>query len=160
MEITFRTTTKSDDLENVREIVKSSGFFFDHEIEVAVELVEEHLKVGEISGYYFVFAEVDGKTAGYSCFGPIACTKSSHDLFWLATHEEYRGKGIGKKLLEETYKYAKQMGCKALYAETSAKEQYKPTQYFYDKNGFIKEAVLKDFYDVNDDKIIYVKRLV
>ena len=35
----FRTEVKRDDLENVREILHSSGFFYDFEIAVAVELV-------------------------------------------------------------------------------------------------------------------------
>jgi ribosomal protein S18 acetylase RimI-like enzyme len=159
MEIKFRITPMYEDAHNIREIVNSTGFFYNHEVEVAVELLEVRLKTGIDSGYYFVFADVDGKTAGYSCFGPIACTKSSYDLFWIATHSEYRGKGIGKKLLEETYKCAKEMGCTALYAETSAKDQYAPTREFYDKNGFFKEALLKDFYDIGDDKLIYVKKL-
>lgn len=159
MEITFRTIPTSEDIKNIREIVSSTGFFYDHEIDVAVELVEEHLKNGVKSGYHFVFAEINGKTAAYSCYGPIACTKSSFDLFWIATHNNYRGKGIGKKLLEETYKCAREMSCTGLYAETSAREQYAPTREFYDKNGFIKEAQLKDFYDKDDDKVIYVKKL-
>jgi GNAT superfamily N-acetyltransferase len=159
MEIKFRTTPMNDDGSKIRDIVESTGFFYDHEVEVAVELLEDRMKHGEESGYYFVFAEVDGKTVGYSCFGPIACTKSSHDLFWIATHDNMRGKGVGKQLLEETYRYARQMGATALYAETSAREQYKPTQLFYDKNKFELEARLKDFYDKDDDKLIYVKRL-
>ena len=40
------------------EIVQSTGFFYDHEIEIAVELVTERLTHGESTGYYFVFAEV------------------------------------------------------------------------------------------------------
>jgi ribosomal protein S18 acetylase RimI-like enzyme len=159
MDIKYRITPLSDDAHKIREIVNSTGFFYSHEVEVAVELLEERLKTGIESGYYFVFADVDGKTAGYSCFGPIACTKSSYDLFWIATHNEYRRKGIGKKILEETYKYAREIGCTALYAETSARDQYAPTREFYDNNGFSKEALLKDFYDIGDDKLIYVKKL-
>jgi GNAT superfamily N-acetyltransferase len=159
MNLTFRTIPKKKDIQHVREIVVSTHFFYDHEVEVAVELIEERLHKGEKSGYYFVFAEVDGITVAYSCFGPIALTKSSHDLYWIVTHSEYRGKGIGRKLLEETYKHAKAMGCTALYAETSGLEHYAPTRSFYINNHFILEARLKEFYDKGDDKFVYVKRL-
>jgi ribosomal protein S18 acetylase RimI-like enzyme len=159
MEITWRTEVKSGDIQRVKEIVESTKFFHDYEVEVAVELVIERLHEGDKSGYNFVFAEVDGVVAGYSCFGLIACTKSSHDLYWIVTHDDFRGKGIGKKLLEETYKEARKMGATSLYAETSAKEQYAPTRHFYDKNSFTLEARLKDFYDEGDDKLIYLIKL-
>jgi len=159
MNLTFRTTPKETDSQHVKDITESTGFFYDFEVEVAVELVDDWLSDGDASGYYFVFADIDGQTVGYSCFGPIACTKSSHDLYWIVTHNDYRGKGIGKQLLEETYKHARAMGCTGLYAETSGREQYKPTQHFYDNNNFILEAILKDFYDIGDDKLVYVKKL-
>jgi GNAT superfamily N-acetyltransferase len=159
MNLTFRTLPHKDDIQRIREIVESTGFFYDHEVEVAVELIEERLHKGEKSGYHFVFAELDGITAGYSCYGPIACTKSSHDLYWIVTHNDYRGKGIGKQLLEETYRQAKTLGCTSLYAETSGLPHYAPTRGFYNSNAFSLEATLKDFYDKDDDKLIYLKRL-
>lgn len=158
MNITFRTTPEKKDIKHIREIVVSTKFFYDHEVEVAVELIEEWLEKGESTGYNFIFAEVDGVTAAYSCYGPIALTKSSFDLYWIVTHNDYRGKGIGKKLLEETYKQARKMGCTLIVAETSGLEHYAPTRSFYDSNKFTLEARLKDFYDKGDDKYIYIKR--
>ncbi len=102
MNITFRTTPEKRDIQRVMEIVESTKFFYDHEVEIAVELVAERLSHGESSGYYFVFADVDGVTAAYSCYGPIAMSKTCFDLYWIATHNDFRGQGIGKKLIEET----------------------------------------------------------
>ena len=140
-------------------MVVSTGFFYDHEVDVAVELIEERLHKGEKSGYFFVFAEVDGITAAYSCYGPISTTKSSHDLYWIVTHNDFRGKGIGKKLLDETYRHVRAMGGTQIYAETSGREHYAPTRQFYDSAGYTLESTLKDFYDKGDDKLTYVKRL-
>jgi ribosomal protein S18 acetylase RimI-like enzyme len=159
MNITFRTTPEKKDIKRIREIVVSTKFFYDHEVEVAVELIVERLDYGESTGYNFIFAEVDGVTAAYSCYGPIALTKSSFDLYWIVTHNDYRGKGIGKKLLEETFKQAKKMGCTLIVAETSGLEHYAPTRSFYDSTKFTLEGRLKDFYDKGDDKYIYIKRL-
>ncbi len=156
MEITFRTKPTKEDAKRIREIVESSGFFHPYEVDVAVELLEDRLAEGEHGHYQFIFAEIDGVAVGYACYGHIACTKSGYDLYWLATHDDYRGKGIGKKLLNEMYKHIRSLGGKAVYAETSEREQYTPTRHFYESNGFIKEAVLKDFYDVGDSKAVYV----
>jgi GNAT superfamily N-acetyltransferase len=157
MNLTFRTTPEKHDIKRIMEIVESTGFFYDHEIEIAVELVTERLAQGESTGYYFIFAEVDGITCAYSCFGPIPMSKTCFDLYWIVTHNDFRGKGIGKKLLEETCNQARGMGCKILIAETSGQEHYSPTRAFYDNNKFVLEARLKDFYDIGDDKLFYTK---
>jgi len=159
MNITFRTTPEKSDIKRVMEIVESTKFFYDHEVEIAAELVAERLALGESTGYYFVFAEVDGVTAAYACFGPITMSKTCFDLYWIATHNDFRGKGIGRQLLEETYKHARNMGCKIIIAETSGLEHYAPTRAFYISNKFDMEATLKNFYDEGDDKLFYTKRI-
>ena len=159
MNLTFRTTPEKRDIIRVFEIVESTKFFYDHEVEIAVELVTERLAHGESTEYYFVFAEVDGVTAAYSCFGPIAMSKTSFDLYWIATHNDFRGKGIGRKLLEETCNQARNMGCSIIIAETSGLDHYAPTRAFYISNKFDLEAILKDFYTIGDDKLFYTKRI-
>jgi ribosomal protein S18 acetylase RimI-like enzyme len=159
MNLTFRTTPEKRDIERVREIVESTKFFYDHEVEIASELVAERVYQGESTGYYFVFAEVDGITVAYSCFGPITMSTTSFDLYWIATHNDYRGKGIGRQLLDETCRQAKAMGCIILIAETSGLGHYAPTRAFYISNKFELEASLKDFYTMGDDKLFYTKRI-
>ena len=159
MNLTFRTLPEKSDINRVREIIESTKFFYDHEVEIAADLVAERLEFGESTGYYFVFAEVDGVTVAYSCFGPIIMSTTSFDLYWIATHNDLRGKGIGKKLLDETIVQAKQMGCNILIAETSGLPHYAPTREFYIKTDFVLEASLKDFYTMGDDKLFYTKRI-
>ncbi len=159
MNLTFRNIPEKKDINRIREIVFSTKFFYDHEVDVAIELIEERLGKGESTGYHFVFAEADGKTVAYSCYGPIALTKSSFDLYWIVTDNEYRGRGIGKKLLEETYMEARKMGCTLIIAETSGQDHYAATRAFYENNHFTLEARIRDFYDKGDDKFIYVKKI-
>ncbi|MBM3403311.1 MAG: GNAT family N-acetyltransferase [Bacteroidetes bacterium] len=157
-EIRFRTAPTGQDIENIREIVTSTGFFYDFEIPVAVELVEDRLKDGLDSGYYFLFADDGERTVAYSCFGPIACTEGSYDLFWIVTHNDYRGAGIGKKLLEATEEEVKKLGGRMLIAETSTLPKYTPTRHFYESNQYKLEADIPDFYKPGDGKAIYIKR--
>ncbi len=159
MNITFRTTPEEHDIKRVFDIIESTKFFYDHEVVIASELVADRLENGESTGYYFVFAEIDGITVAYSCFGPITMSTTSFDLYWIATHNDYRGKGIGRKLLAETCDVAKKMGCKILIAETSGLPHYLPTRAFYINNNFELEASLKDFYTDGDDKLFYTKRI-
>lgn len=159
MNLTFRTTPVPGDIQAVRDIIVSTRFFYDHEVEIAVGLVQERLSEGEETGYYFVFAEADGKTVAYSCFGSDEMSKTCFDLYWIATHNDYRGKGIGKKVLAETEKIASGMGCIILIAETSGLPHYQPTRMFYLNTGFILEASIKDYYTLGDDKLFFTKRI-
>jgi ribosomal protein S18 acetylase RimI-like enzyme len=158
-EITWREELRPSDRKRVREIVVSSGFFSEAEIEVAVELVQERLNKGIESGYFFLFAEKDRKVAGYSCFGPIPCTVESYDIYWIAVQEELRGSGLGADILKRVEERIREMGERRVYVETSSRKQYKPTRSFYSRCGYRKDATLKNFYSPGDDKVIYLRVL-
>ncbi len=157
--VNFREKVRAGDREWVREVVESSGFFTDRETEVAVELVDEALQRGEKSGYYFLFAEETEGILGYTCFGPIACTRSSFDLYWIAVRPEVRGRGLGRELLKRTEALIEAKGGTRVYVETSSQPLYEPTRAFYEHNGYGKEALIRDFYAPGDHKILYGKVL-
>jgi GNAT superfamily N-acetyltransferase len=157
--ITFRYDVRPPDVETVREIVGSTGFFSATELEIAVELVEERLQHGDASGYFFVFGEQAGRVLGYTSYGPIAGTAGSFDLYWIAIHRSQQGQRLGRLVMEETERRIRASGGRRIYAETSGRPQYEPTRVFYERLGFFREAHLKDFYAPGDDKVFYVKVL-
>lgn len=154
---TLRELVIIKDVESVRNIVSSTGFFSHEEILIAVELVKERLNKGESSGYSFLFLEFSKQTIGYSCFGPIPGTKLSYDLYWIAVHKDFQSKGLGKILLEESEQMIHRMGGRRIYIETSGRKQYESTRKFYLANNYKQEAVLADFYAPEDSKILYLK---
>ena len=93
--IAFRYDVFPSDMQTVAEIVASTGFFNPAEVEIAVELVEDRLEFGDASGYFFVFAEQAGQVLGYTCYGPIAGTDGSFDLYWIANHRDHQATGAG-----------------------------------------------------------------
>ena len=143
----------------VRELVKATGYFRENEIEVAEELVRENLARGEESGYHFLFIERDKRLAGYACFGPIAVTVDSWDLYWIVVHPDYQRQGIGTELLTHAERHIGDAGGRQVYIETSSQPLYLPTQAFYRRAGYELEATLRDFYCQGDDKLVFVKRL-
>jgi ribosomal protein S18 acetylase RimI-like enzyme len=158
-ELVFRHDILKEDIASIHEILTLTGFFYHEEIEIGVELALDRLENGKESGYSFLFADISGHIAGYTCFGEIPCTFGSFDLYWIAVHPQYQRKRIGESLLKETEKIASKMGCRRIYIETSARDLYTPTQVFYKRCGYKKEAFLKDYYMPGDGKIIYVKAL-
>jgi ribosomal protein S18 acetylase RimI-like enzyme len=156
MAVTFRYDALPADVAEVRELVAKTGVFHDHEVDVAVELVQERLNLGPPSEYEFIFAEEEGRLLGYTCFGPITITQGSFDLYWIAVRKDMQGRGLGKQLLAETMRLIEQAGGRKLYIETSARAEYAPTRAFYERSGCQLEATIADFYSVGDAKLIYV----
>lgn len=157
--VIYRQAPQPSDVDAVRRITASSGYFSKEEIDVAVELVEERLAKGAASGYHFLFADIDGSTVAYTCFGRIPCTLSSFDLYWIAVDDSSRNRGIGRDLISRTEVIAREMGCKRLYVETSSRPQYDSTNAFYLRTQYLVDARHEHFYADNDAKIVYVKVL-
>ena len=157
--VALRDVVLPRDCEGVRAIVENTGFFRPDEVAIAVELVEERLARGAASGYHFIFAELGDELAGYACYGPIACTVGSYDLYWIAVAPSWQRHGIGRILVEAVESRVAAHGGTRIYIDTSSQAKYAPTRAFYERNGFHCVARLPDFYSPGDDRVIYVEVL-
>lgn len=155
----FRDQPTDRDRAAVRELTIATGFFSDEEVAVAVELVEARLVQGLASGYRFFFAERDGHLEGYVCYGPIALTRSSFDLYWIAVHPDAQRNGLGRRLMAMAEAAAAALGGTRMYAETSSRRQYEPTRAFYRRLGYRLAAELPDFYAPGDGQAKFAKQL-
>jgi len=155
----WRYELHPEDPERIHKLVEITGFFNPEEIDVAEELVRERLAKGEPSGYYFVMSEHYGRLVGYTCYGPIAGSANSFDLYWIAVHPDFQRLGMGRRLVKETERLIHKAGGRRIYVETSQRAQYASTRIFYENCGYRLEATLKDFYAPGDGKAIYCKKL-
>ena len=151
---------EAKDRDAVRNLIDGTAVFKSHEVDVAMELVDIALTRPDQDDYHpFVLVEDDGTVAAYACFGKNAMTKSTFDLYWLATRADRMGKGYGRKIVSFVEEEVKKLGGKLLVIETSSKESYGSTREFYIKIGCTLAAQLPDYYDEGDDKLIYLKRI-
>ena len=159
-DVVFFDEPAPPDVGRIRQLVETTGFFSPEEADVAGELVAERIAKGPESGYEFVMADHYGRLIGYTCFGPIPCTSSSYDLYWIAVHPDFQELGLGGWLITEAEKRIKESGGTQIYLDTSQRVQYASTRHFYESCGYILETVLKDFYAAGDGKAIYSKSLL
>jgi len=157
--VELRPHLRTSDLPAIRTLVEETRMFSLAEVQIAAELVGEFLQKGANSGYRFTVAECEGDVIGYACFGPIPCTASSYDLYWIAVDPSRQHCGIGRQLLEDVERRIAGAGGRRVYVETSGREVYVPTRLFYERRGYEQAAVLPDFYAPGDPKVIYVKPL-
>ena len=155
----LRINVLPGDIQAVRSLVERTGFFHCDEVDIAVELVNDHLAHGPASGYHFVFADLNPGLVGYACYGPVPCTQASYDLYWIVVDPEFQRHGVGRALMSAAESRIATAGGERVYIDTSGREQYAPTRAFYETNGYQCEARLKDFYAPGDDRVIYTKVL-
>ncbi|RJX34985.1 MAG: GNAT family N-acetyltransferase [Desulfarculus sp.] len=158
-QITWRQEVLPGDPALIRALAADSGFFRPDEVAVAQELADTRLAQGLASGYHFLFAQAAEGVLGYACYGPIACTLGSWDLYWIVVRPDQQGRGLGAELLARAEARAAAAGGRSMYVETSSRPLYDPTRRFYEARGYRVLAVLSQFYAPDDDKVIYGKRL-
>lgn len=155
---TIRHDALPKDIVGVRDLLAPMGMFYPHEIDVAVELVEDRLTKGDKSEYYFIMADDGaGELCGYICYGPITMTDARFDIYWIAVRSDMRGSGLAAGLLKDAEDGMIKLGAKGVFVETSSKDGYKAARRFYEKNGYAMCARVVNFYADGDDKMIYCR---
>ena len=141
------------------DIVRGVGNFNLAELECALELVDAYLHNPQQNDYRVVVAEdAAGRICGYACWGPTPMTRGTHDLYWIATHPEAQGRGVGRQLMEYVEGKVREENGRLLVIETSSKESYGRTVRFYRRLQYEEASRIRDFYDVGDDKLVFVRR--
>ncbi len=160
--IPFRAEPRPADVAAVTALVSATGVFREAEIAIAAELVEETLARGAAaSGYRFLLSnDAAGRLLGYACYGPIAGTVHSFDLYWIAVDPAHQGRGLGRHLMAGVEAAVHAAGGRRLYTDTSTSETYAPTRAFYLRCGHHLAAELPDFYAPGDGKAVFCKVLV
>jgi GNAT superfamily N-acetyltransferase len=94
---------------------------------------------------YFVAVNESEKILGTT--GLYSLEKDKNETYWLGWYcvdPEFRGKGIGSKLLDFTIRKAGERGKKILRLYTSTSPQEKTAQLIYDSRGFEITGIEKD----------------
>ena len=155
--VRYRSRPKAADIPALRRLVAATGIFYRQERAVALELLEERLRLGRRSSYRFVFAERGRELVGYCAFGRVPMTRRSFDLYWIAVAPQAEGQGIGRALTGRVERTLAAHGGGNLYIETSSRRVYERPRRFYRAVGYRQVARLRDFYGPGDHKIMFCK---
>ena len=157
MSLSVRRGLTPADREPLETLIRATAFFNPEEVEVALELVDDRLANGEESHYRFLVGEIDGRVAGYACWGPIPGTVAAADLYWIVVHPDFQSQRVGTALLRAAEEWMAASGRTRVYVETSTRPQYLPTRAFYAACGYQLVSELTDFYAPGDGKATFLK---
>ena len=152
---------EAKDRNAIREIVSATGNFNASEIEIATELIDICIEKPEQRDYYsFVFEDEESeRVAGFLIVGPTPATTGTYDMYWIASHPDFYGKGIAQQLDCFAEEFVREHNGYLLIAETSSQPSYDRTRSFYTKQGYQLLSQIADYYKPGDDLIVFGKRV-
>ena len=113
--------------------------------------IQDGIPQVERKRYNFI-AEDNNKVIGF-----VSGLSHFHTWIFLSdmwVHENYRRQGLGSKLLLMFEEKVKSIGIKHIHTETSGFIN----PFFYEKNGYIKFAVLEDYHEVKGHHRIWYRK--
>lgn len=106
------------------------------------------------TNYYFV-----GEENEVICgFAGITASVDTADIMNIGVRKEYRGRGIGRALLEQLIRQAIQCGCEQMLLEV--RESNQPARQLYQTGGFTELAIRKNYYSKPVEHGIIMRRIL
>jgi ribosomal protein S18 acetylase RimI-like enzyme len=143
------------DLTGLKEVLDSSELFPSEYLE---DMISDYFNNKDTEDIWFAYIENNRPIALGYC-APEKLTNGTYNLYAIAVRKELQGKGIGQKMMNFIEKLLIDNGKRVLIVETSSIDHYALTRKFYDKLGYRQEAVIKDFWNDGEDKVIFWKKL-
>jgi ribosomal protein S18 acetylase RimI-like enzyme len=152
---------KAGDRDAVIDLVEANGNFTDDEVAIAKELIDICIEKPEQRDYFtFVYeVEEEKRIGGFLIVGPTPATVGTYDMYWIASHPDFYGKGIAQALDRKAVEFVRDHGGYLLIAETSSQPSYERTRGFYQKQGYATLSVIADYYKPGDDLVVFGKRV-
>jgi GNAT superfamily N-acetyltransferase len=147
-----------EDRPNLARLLSRIKEFTPEDQGLALELADVYLNIPDQKDYDFILAvNEENRIIGFACFGPTPLTEGTFDLYWIGVDPDYAGHGLGSRMLKWVEEKAISAHGRLMVIETSSAPQYTATRKFYLKNGYTLAEAIKDFYQVGEDRVTYVK---
>ncbi len=144
-----------EDLSNLKEVLDSSGLFPSEYLD---EMIADYFCNHDTESIWFTCI-TEGTPSAIGYCAPEKLTNGTYNLYAIAVRKELQGKGIGRKMMNFIEELLKDNSKRILIVETSSDDQYRLTRKFYTDLHYRQEAVIKDFWNEGEDKIVFLKKL-
>ncbi|WP_299220407.1 GNAT family N-acetyltransferase [uncultured Aquimarina sp.] len=146
---------KKEDIIYLKEVLDSSELFPSHLLD---DMISNYFSDASSTDIWFTSIYQE-KLVSIGYCAPERLTEGTYNLYAIAVHKDYQGKGIGKQMMDYIENLLQENGHRILIVETSGKLEFELTREFYHKCNYRKQAVIPEFYNKDDDKIVFWKKL-
>ncbi|MCL9672451.1 GNAT family N-acetyltransferase [Citrobacter sp. MNAZ 1397] len=145
---------ESSDIVPLLDMLQKSGQFDDEGVLHVRDTLKNYFS-GESDELWFS-AEQEG-FAGIAYCAPEVMTNDVWNLLMLWISPAHQRQGVGNALIKQIEKGLRNKHARLLLVETSSLIDFSAARAFYSKQGFIREATIRNYYAINDDKVIFIK---
>jgi len=157
--------TVRDDVPRLLELTAGTGLFMPYDLTTLAGVLSDYFTppsdpdANDADEHACMTCEEDGRIVGFVYYAVTEYADRTWFVWWIAVEKGTQGRGVVRKLLTYAEDDIRERGGRLLFIETSGTPGYEPTRRFYLKNGYDREAVLRDYYRDGDDKVVFRKRL-
>ncbi len=145
-----------EDVDALKEVIDTNTLFSSSLLE---EMMNDYFTNPSTRDIWLTEESTGGPVAILYC-APERLTEGTYNLYLIAVHKNYQGKGIGARMMSYLEAFIKDIGERVLLVETSGLPEFARTRKFYDQCGYNREALIRDFYREGEDKVVFWKKLI
>jgi ribosomal protein S18 acetylase RimI-like enzyme len=154
MNLTIRKAVP-DDLPAFKAVIDSNELF---PADLLDDMVQDFF-TNPASTDIWLCAELENRPVAVAYCAPERMTEGTFNLYLIAVLSDLKGKGIGGEVMQFLENQLKSSGVRVLLVETSGLPAFERTRHFYDQCHYTREAVIRDFYQAGEDKVVFWKKL-
>jgi ribosomal protein S18 acetylase RimI-like enzyme len=150
----IRPVQKSD-INDLKKIVDSSELFPSEYLD---EMISDYFNNKETQDIWCTYIDKNKPIAVGYCV-PEKLTDGTYNLLAIGVSKDFQRKGVASEMMKYIEQLLKKSNGRILIVETSTDDAQFGARTFYQKIGYTKAAVIKDFWKDGEDKIVFWKRL-
>ena len=146
---------QTKDIPHLKKVLDSSGLF---PSDLLDDMISDFLN-NEASTDIWLTTIKEGIPVSIAYCAPERMTEGTYNLYAIAVDKTQQGNGIGAEMMGYLEGMLKKQGHRILLVETSGLAEYELTRKFYHKCNYHQEAIIRDFYQEGEDKVVFWKKL-
>ena len=143
------------DLPSLKSVLDSSELF---PSEMLDDMIADFFNNPKTTDFWFTTIQNDIPISLGYC-APEPMTEGTFNLYAIAVDKAFQGKGIGREMMSFIENVLLKKQARILIVETSGTADFELTRKFYNKIGYIQQAIIPEFYAQGDDKVVFWKKL-
>lgn len=146
---------EKQDVPALKVILDNTGLFPSEMLE---EMIADYFENPDSADIWFT-VEAEGQPISIAYCAPERMTEGTYNLYAIAVHTSQQGRGVGRQMMQYIEDLLRQRGNRILIVETSGLADYDLTREFYLKCQYTQEAIIREFYEEGEDKVVFWKKL-
>lgn len=146
---------KKSDLKSAKQIIDDNQMFPSEYLD---DMVSGFLGQ-ETEELWYISETEEKEVISIAYCAPERMTEGTWNLLLIAVSKKWQGQGVGGSLMAYVEHDLLSKNARILLVETSGLPDYELTRKFYPKSGYTQIAVIPEYYDNDDDKVVFWKSL-